>query len=265
MKGKQTNSMHNLCPRVDILQVGISAVNMTATVETILSWINRGERQYVCVTGVHGVMECQGDEELRRIHNDSSLTVPDGMPLVWAGHLQGFSQMGRVFGPELMLEVFKTSVEKGCRHFLYGGAAGVAEELSKRLRQKFPGINIVGTWAPPFRPLTSAEEEQLIDQVSRLKPDIFWVGLGTPKQERFMAEYLPKLDAKVMVGVGAAFDIHTGRTKDAPDWIKRTGLQWLHRLSQEPKRLWRRYLINNPMFILKFIQQLINSQRKVRH
>ena len=146
--------MHNLCPRVDILQVGISAVNMTATVETILSWINRGERQYVCVTNVHVLMECQRDEELRRIHNASGLTVPDGMPLVWAGHLQGFSQMGRVFGPELMLEVFKTSVEKGYRHFLYGGAEGVAEELGKRLRQKFPGINIVGTWAPPFRPLT---------------------------------------------------------------------------------------------------------------
>ncbi len=258
-------------PRFDVLGVQVSATHKAEAAAIIQGWVGRGERHYVCVTGVHGVMECQKDEELRRIHNGSGLTVPDGMPLVWAGRLNGFSRIGRVFGPELMLEVCRRSVAAGQTHFLYGGAAGVAEELKRRLRREFPEIRIVGTFTPPFRPLTPAEEEQLLEQVARAKPDIFWVGLSTPKQERFMAAYLPKLDTRVMLGVGAAFDFHTGRAQDAPGWVKRSGLQWLHRLSQDPRRLWRRYLINNPVFVAKFIRQLLTRDgnlpglsRKVR-
>ena len=246
--------------RVSVLGVGISITHMAEAVAVIQAWIERGERHYVCVTPVHGVMECQVDEELRRIHNASGLTVPDGMPLVWAGRLHGFSRMGRVFGPELMLEVCRTSVNRGYTHFLYGGDVGVAEELRRRLMQKFPGIKIVGTFTPPFRPLTPSEEEQLIDTVARAKPDLFWVCLGCPKQERFMAAYLPKLHTTVMLGVGAAFDFHTGRAKDAPACMKKTGLQWLHRLSQEPSRLWKRYLINNPLFIYKIVLQIVKKK-----
>lgn len=243
--------------RFKVLGVDISVTDLAGAVSCINDWIERGERRYVCVTPVHGVMECQRDEELRRIHNSSGLTVPDGMPLVWAGRLQGHSQMGRVFGPDLMLALCQSSVSTGYSHFLYGGDTGVAEELRRRLCRKFPGIKIVGTFTPPFRPLNPAEEEQLIAQVARVKPDIVWVGLGCPKQEHFMGAYLPKLDTTVMLGVGAAFDFHTGRAQDAPRWMKASGLQWLHRLMQDPKRLGKRYLINNPLFAYKFLRQTI--------
>lgn len=168
--------------------------------------------------------------------------------------------MARVYGPNLMFEVCKISVAKGYSHFLYGGKAGVVEKLRKKLEEKFPGICILGTYSRPFRSLNKREEEELREKIGCLKPDLFWVGLSTPKQERFMAEYIKKLDTKVMLGVGAAFDIHAGRTKDAPNWIKKIGMQWLHRLYQEPTRLWRRYLYNNPVFVCKFIKQLITGK-----
>ena len=246
--------------RVNILGVGISVTNIQNALATIEGWIDQGERHYVCVTGVHGVMECQKDEDLRPIHNASGLTVPDGMPTVWAGRLQGFECMDRVYGPDLMREVCKMSVPKGYTHFLYGGNVGVAEALRENLEERFPGIRIVGTYTPPFRLLNEQEGAELCEQVARLKPDFFWVGLSTPKQERFMAEYIHKLDTKVMLGVGAAFDVHLGFTKDAPDWIKKISMQWLHRLCQEPRRLWRRYLYNNPVFVYKFVKQLMTGR-----
>jgi N-acetylglucosaminyldiphosphoundecaprenol N-acetyl-beta-D-mannosaminyltransferase len=211
----------------------------------------------VCVTGVHGVMEAQTDSKLKAILNSSLLTVPDGMPTVWVGRLAGFKNMKRVFGPDLMLELCSRSVHRGYTHFLYGGAPNVAEELKTVLISKFPGIKIVGTHTPPFRPLDDKEFAQLKRQIAELQPDLFWVGLSTPKQERFMASYIDQLDVKIMIGVGAAFDIHTGRLRDAPEWVKLSGLQWLHRLIQEPKRLWKRYLLNNPRFVWLMICQLL--------
>lgn len=246
--------------RVNVLGVSISAVNITNTLAIIEKWIEGDKRNYICVTGVHGVMECQKDENLTHIHNASGLTVPDGMPLVWIGRLQGFANMARVYGPDLMFEVCKRFVKKDCTHFLYGGNISVAETLWKNLEEKFPGIHIVGTYTPPFRPLNEQEEKELREQVGRLKPDLFWVGLSTPKQERFMAEYIYKLNTKVMLGVGAAFDIHAGYTKDAPNLFKKTGMQWFYRLCQEPRRLWRRYLYNNPMFIYKFVKQFLTGR-----
>ncbi len=162
----------------------------------------------------------------------------------WVGWLQGFSKMDRVFGPDLMGSICEISVARGYRHFLYGGATGVAELLKEKLENKFPGLQIVGTYTPPFRSLTAHEEEALFSRLAELKPDILWVGLSTPKQERFMAHYVDQLRVPLLVGVGAAFDYHTGRINDCPDWIKRAGLQWLHRLIQDPRRLSKRYLIN---------------------
>jgi N-acetylglucosaminyldiphosphoundecaprenol N-acetyl-beta-D-mannosaminyltransferase len=155
-----------------------------------------------------------------------------------------------------MLEFCRHSVARGYRHFLYGGNEGVAEELASNLLRRFPGLNIVGTYTPPFRPLDTHEEQELVARIAACKPDVMWIGLSTPKQERFMAQYLSRLDTCLMVGVGAAFDIHTGRIQDAPPWIKSAGLQWLHRLIQEPGRLWRRYLINNPKFLCYIALQL---------
>jgi N-acetylglucosaminyldiphosphoundecaprenol N-acetyl-beta-D-mannosaminyltransferase len=229
---------------------------MATAVRTIASVVTSGGKGYVCATGVHGVMEARRNAEVRRALADAILVVPDGMPTVWMGRLQGLRQMRRVFGPDLMLEVFRASALEGCRHFLYGGAEGVASDLQTALERRFPKCHIVGTYTPPFRPLNQQEESDLRALVSRLHPDIIWVGLSTPKQELFMAHYLPSLETRVTIGVGAAFDYHTGRLKDSPQWLKPLGLQWLHRLAQEPRRLWKRYLVNNPAFVSQAILQL---------
>jgi len=250
--------------RVNVLGVGISAINMKGANTIIDNWIRRGISRYVCVTGVHGIMESQKNTDLVKIHNDSGLTVPDGMPTVWAGKIYGYSEIDRVYGPDLMLAVCKSSVEKRYTHFLYGGTLGVVQDLKENLERMFPGIQIVGLYTPPFRTLNSEEEHELIKQVALSKPDLFWVGLSTPKQERFMAEYINKLDVKVMIGVGAAFDYHTGRAKNSQDWVKKIGMQWLHRLLQNPKRLWKRYLLNNPVFLAKFILQLIVDRKLIK-
>jgi len=243
-------------PRANVLGVGVSAINMEQALGLFSSWLGNGARGYVCVTSVHGVMEAQGDPDFRKILNRSLLTTPDGMPTVWVGRFQGFRKMGRVFGPDLMNEVCRLSDGSGYRHFFYGGRPGVAEKLKSVMVSRFPRLNVVGTYTPPFGPLSKQEETYLLQLVAESKPDVFWVGLSTPKQERFMAEYCHKLQTKIMVGVGAAFDLHTGSIKDAPHWMKKAGLQWLHRLVQEPSRLWRRYLVNNPQFLWNVTLQL---------
>lgn len=243
-------------PRANVLGVGVSALDIEEAVSQLRSALDSDLRGYVCITGVHGVMEAQKDEVLRSILNSSLLTTPDGMPTVWIGRLQGFPKIRRVFGPDFMLRVCEMSCRMGYTHFLYGGNEGVAERLRTILIHRFPGLRVVGTYTPPFRPLTGKEETSLATIVARLRPDVFWVGLSTPKQERFMNEHLEKLETKVMVGVGAAFDFLTGAIRDAPPWVKNAGLQWLHRLMQEPGRLWKRYLISNPRFLLSITLQL---------
>jgi N-acetylglucosaminyldiphosphoundecaprenol N-acetyl-beta-D-mannosaminyltransferase len=237
----------NAC--ADVLGVKVSAINMKLAVELADEWIATGGPGYACLTGVHGVIEAQSDSEFRRILNHAVINAPDGMPMSWVGHLQGLAEMDRVFGPDFMTAMCRLSVERGYRNFLYGGKPGVAELLSKTLQQRFPGLRVVGTYTPPFRNLTPREEEEVLAQVEESKPDILWVGLSTPKQERFMAQYVDRLQVPLLVGVGAAFDYHTGRIRDCSEWIKRAGLQWLHRLMQDPKHLWRRYLRNNPRFL----------------
>jgi N-acetylglucosaminyldiphosphoundecaprenol N-acetyl-beta-D-mannosaminyltransferase len=243
-------------PRVNILGVGLSAINMETALRTVRTAIETRRRGYVCVTGVHGIMESQRDIDFGRLLNASLLTTPDGMPTVWLGRWQGYREMDRVYGPDLMLDVCAMSERMGFTQFLYGGRAGIAERLQASLQQRFPRLRILGWYTPPFRSLDGKEEAALTDRIAALRPDILWVGLSTPKQEHFMAEFLPKLDVTLMVGVGAAFDVLTGQIRDAPRWIKRAGLQWLHRLSQEPFRLWKRYLLNNPRFLWHVSLQL---------
>ncbi|MCX6893452.1 MAG: WecB/TagA/CpsF family glycosyltransferase [Verrucomicrobia bacterium] len=242
--------------RANVLGVGISAINLDTAVAAVAAALERKAKGYVCVTGVHGVSEAQEDPAFRAILNRAFLTTPDGMPTVWMGRWQGFREMRRVYGPDLMLRVCDFTRTRGFTHFLYGGAPGVAEALKERLEQRFPGLKVVGTYTPPFRPLTAGEEQGLADQVSRLKPDIFWVGLSTPKQERFMAQYWQTLDATLFFGVGAAFDFHAGRMRQAPLWMQRNGLEWLFRLGCDPRRLWKRYLKNNPLFVFRVACQL---------
>jgi N-acetylglucosaminyldiphosphoundecaprenol N-acetyl-beta-D-mannosaminyltransferase len=242
---------------VNVLGVKIDALNMSQALRLTMSALSNGQKGYICVTGVHGVMEGQKDPVFRRIVNSSFLTTPDGMPMVWLGRMAGHATMARVYGPDFMAAVCALSVTSGYRHYLYGGQDGVADELKHVLTSRFPGLQIVGTYTPPFRPLRPAEDAEVVQMISTAKPDIVWVGLSTPKQERFMAEHINRLDTKLMVGVGAAFDLHIGFIRDAPDWIKGAGLQWLHRLYQEPTRLWRRYLGNNPTFIAKVMLQIL--------
>lgn len=247
--------------RVNVLGVGVSVLNLETAVAALSEALSSGRRGYVCVTGVHGVMESQADPELRRIHNRSLLTTPDGMPMVWMGRIAGHQTMSRVYGPELMEHVFEWTRKSGHTHFFYGGNTGVAEELRAKLEVRYPGIRIVGTYTPPFRPLTAEEEAALQAQVAAVKPDFFWVGLSTPKQERFMARYIDRLDARVLLGVGAAFDFHAGRVQQAPRWIQRSGFEWLYRTCKEPRRLWKRYFRNNPLFVWKVFWQLTGVRR----
>jgi N-acetylglucosaminyldiphosphoundecaprenol N-acetyl-beta-D-mannosaminyltransferase len=247
--------------RANVLGVGVHAVNMAFAVRTIADAVAARSKGYVCATGIHGVMEAQRDPSLRKVFSRALLVVPDGMPTVWMGHLQGLPHMRRVFGPDLMLEVIGDPAMRSCSHFLYGGDFGVAQQLETSLRRRFPRVRIAGTYTPPFRPLNEAEVAGLTELVDRLRPDIMWVGLSTPKQERFMAEYSPRLNVTLMIGVGAAFDFHTGRLKDSPKWVKSFGLQWLHRLCQEPSRLWKRYLVNNPSFLAQAALQVTGVRR----
>lgn len=234
---------------------------MAHAVETIEEWIQAGKRRYVCVTGVHGVMESQRDEELRRIHAEAGLVTPDGVPLLWLGRLRGFADMDRVYGPDLMLRLCDRSPSRGYRHYLYGGGEGVPERLAARLSKRFPGLDIVGSYSPPFRPLTPEEDDEVVRRLNAARPDIVWVGLGTPKQERWMEAHRSRLRAPVLIGVGAAFDFHSGLKSQAPRWMQRGGLEWLFRLASEPRRLWRRYLVNNAWFIALVLAQACGLKR----
>jgi N-acetylglucosaminyldiphosphoundecaprenol N-acetyl-beta-D-mannosaminyltransferase len=248
----------------DVLGVKVSAINMSHAVDTADRWIRAGQPGYICVTGVHGVMEAQKNPEFRETLNRAIMNTPDGMPMSWVGRLQGFDDMDRVFGPDFMSAICHLSLERGFRHFLYGGKPGIAEKLRYSLQKKFPGLQVVGTYTPPFRNLNVEEEDTLLAQVRDTRPHILWVGLSTPKQELFMAQYVDRLQVPLLVGVGAAFDYHTGVIRDCSTWIKRAGFQWLHRLAQDPRRLWRRYLRNNPAFIWNIALQLLKLRRYPR-
>lgn len=240
--------MTSAIPRVDVLGVGVSAVNMETALQEIQRWIEDREEHYVCVTGVHGVMESQTDPELRAIHNRSGLTIPDGMPMVWAGHYAGFREMSQVAGPDLMPELCALAAREGWRCYFYGGAEGVPELLASKLGELFPGLQVAGTYSPPFRPLTSAEEAEVIEVIRATRPDILWIGLSTPKQERLMDVFAGRTGVPATFGVGAAFDINAGLSKRGPRWMQNIGMEWLYRMLKEPRRLARRYLVNNPRF-----------------
>lgn len=236
--------------RLNILGTGVSVLNLEAAVMRIENWLAGDEfGRYVCVTGVHGVVEGLSDPDIRRLHNDAALCVPDGMPLSWVGWLHGRRKMDRVYGPDLMLSLLERSISCGYSHFFYGGKEGVADLLRERMTARFAGLRVAGTWSPPFRDLTQEEEDALVRRINELEPDLMWLGISTPRQEALMARLQLKARVKVMIGVGAAFDIHAGLLRQAPRWMMRCGLEWSFRLCQEPRRLWKRYLIGNPRFL----------------
>jgi N-acetylglucosaminyldiphosphoundecaprenol N-acetyl-beta-D-mannosaminyltransferase len=236
-------------PSFSVLEVRVDAVQMPEALERLRFWIEdaRTITRYVAVTGMHGIAESRQNRQFRDVLNAADLVVPDGMPLVWLGRIQGFPLQNRVCGSELMDE-FCCVTGSAYRHFFFGGAPGVAQKLARVLEQKY-GIGIAGTYTPPFRALTDAEEIELARLVEETLPDVLWVGLSTPKQEKWMYEHRNKLKVPVMLGVGAAFDMNCGNLRRAPAWMRRSGLEWLFRLVSEPRRLWKRYLITIPQAV----------------
>ena len=237
--------------RYNVLGVGVSALTLAKARDLVVAARGQQRLGYVCVTPVHAVSEARRDPSFRKILNESYLTTPDGMPIVWLAP----AGVERVYGPDLLLAACDAGRAAGLRHYFFGGAPGVAEVLREKLVARFPGLEVVGTFTPPFRPLTSEEMTTFRADVARTKPDVIWVGLGTPKQERFMAENWRTLDAALLIGVGAAFDFHSGRVRQAPRWMQRSGLEWFYRLCTEPRRLGPRYLATNPLFVLRVIAQ----------
>jgi N-acetylglucosaminyldiphosphoundecaprenol N-acetyl-beta-D-mannosaminyltransferase len=242
--------------------VGISVITIPQAVDQIAHWIDSQTRQYVSVCNVHTVMECQRDEKVRCAVNQAGLATPDGMPLVWLSRWwQKQVPVERVYGPDLMLALCQYSIERGYSHYFYGGAVGVPELLAERLQHRFLGLKVVGSYSPPFRSLASAEEAHIVEQINQAMPDIVWVGLGTPKQDLWMAAQRDQLTAPVLIGVGAAFDFHTGRIPQAPRWMQRSSLEWLFRLWHEPRRLGYRYLVYNPLFMMRVLAQMLGLRR----
>ena len=240
-------------PQTDVLGVGVSALTMERAVDEVARRVAERDLGFVTLTGVHGIMESQRDGEVRDIHNDAAMVCPDGMPMVWSSRWVGYRWAERVYGPDLMLAVCARSIDAGWRHYLYGGGEGVADQLAERLGERFPGLRIVGTHTPPFRELTADEERAVAADIDASAADLVWVGLSTPKQERWMARFRPLVAAPVLLGVGAAFDFHAGTVPQAPAVLQRSGLEWAYRLAKEPRRLWRRYLRNNPSFVARTI------------
>ena len=209
--------------RYNVLGVGVSALTLAQTTDLVVDMRGQLRRGYICCGTAAGLTAARADPALRKIFNDAWITTPDGMPLVWLGP----PGIERVYGPDLMLAVCDAGRAAGLRHFFLGGVEGVAETLKQKLTARFPGLAVVGTFTPPFRPLAAAEVTALRDEIARVRPDVIWVGLGTPKQEYFMAEHWRSLEAGVLIGVGAAFDFHSGRVRQAPHWIQRSGFEWL--------------------------------------
>jgi len=248
---------HNLYPRGNIIGVHVNAISMNDALNALELWISTRQAHYVCVTPAYSVLQGHDDLDLRQIYNNSGLTTPDGAPVTWILGWKGFKNVKRVYGPDFMLAACACSVENTWKHYFYGGTPHVISCLQEELTDRFPGLQVVGADSPPFRPLTPEEDEEAVERIRAAKPDIVWIGLGAPRQDRWMASHLDRLGVPVLVGVGAAFDFLSGCKPQAPVWMRRNGLEWVFRLASEPARLWRRYLLGNPRFLwLLFLQSV---------
>lgn len=238
-----------------ILGLRVDATNFKEATRLVLEWARKGESQYVCAANVHMVMEAYDSNTFQRVVNGAGLVVPDGMPLAWGLKMLGVKSQKRINGPELMLQVCEAAASEHVPVGFYGGSPDTLEKLIKKLRMRFPKLTVAYYYSPPYRPLTPAEDADVVKQITESGARILFVGLGCPKQECWMAEHRDKIPA-VMLGVGAAFDFHAGKVPQAPRWIQNIGMEWFFRLCMEPKRLWRRYLKHNPRFLILFALQL---------
>jgi N-acetylglucosaminyldiphosphoundecaprenol N-acetyl-beta-D-mannosaminyltransferase len=254
-----------VAPRVrrrSLLGVPVAMTDYSEAIEVMDGLIRYGERGYVCVAPVHSLIVAQDDPEMLAALRGATMVVPDGMPVVWAANLLGENLRDRVYGPELMLRYSDRCAARGHRVWLHGARdQGTLVQLTERMRRRHPGIRIVGAYAPPFRTLTAEEEDAIVRRINEAEPDVIWVGLGVPRQEKWMARMRARIEAPVMCGVGAAFDFHAGRVSMAPPWMQKRGLEWLYRISQEPRRLLPRYVKTNPRFVFSFARQYFAERR----
>jgi N-acetylglucosaminyldiphosphoundecaprenol N-acetyl-beta-D-mannosaminyltransferase len=245
----------------EILGIPIAMTDYAGAIDAMDSMVESRERGYVCAVAVHALTVGHDDPEMGDALQGATLVLPDGMPVVWAANLLGENLKDRVYGPELMLRYNDRCAERGHRVWLYGGRdQGSLVQLALNLRRRHPGINIVGGYSPPFRAMTEEEEDALVDQINDAHPDVLWVGIGVPKQEKWMARMRERLDVPVICAVGAAFDFHAGRISQAPSWMQQRGLEWIYRIAQEPRRLLPRYLYFNPRFVLAFARQYLSRR-----
>jgi N-acetylglucosaminyldiphosphoundecaprenol N-acetyl-beta-D-mannosaminyltransferase len=249
---------------IDVLGVKVCAVNLNQAVQKMQYWIEKKEQKYVHLCTVHTIMECRKNMELLNIVNSSGMALPDGMPLVWLNHYYGYKDAGRVYGPELMLALCKHSLTMGYRHYFYGGTGDVSMRLATALKQRHPQLQIAGYYSPPVSNAEIIENMEIINDINNKNPDIIWVGLGTPKQDFWVARHRSLLNAAVLIPVGAAFDFLSGKIPQAPMWMRNNGLEWLFRLIIEPKRLAYRYCVYNTLFMLRIFLQMtcLNSYGK---
>ena len=244
--------------KYSILGVDFSLLSYQDVVATIRRWRETDEQHYVTLTPPYTVLMCHRDEELNEATEGASLTLPDGVGIILAATILRYPHCGRVTGPMLMLRLCDCGRAERLRHFFYGGAPDVAEALARRLQKSYPGLDVAGTYSPPFRELAREEDVQIVRHINGAKPDIVWVGLGSPKQEKWMAAHVGKIKATAMVGVGAAFDFHSGRVKWAPAWMRDMGIEWAYRLCHEPKRMWRRN-VNSFTFLARVLHQCVQG------
>src|SRR3954470_11805863 len=249
-------------PTTSVLGVPLALTDYERTMDWMDATVQTGQKGYICVAATHTVVACQDDPELAAAIHGAALVVPDGQPVVWAMNALGHDLPSRVYGPDLMAKYMERSALTGARMFLYGGRnQGALVQLALNLRRRFAGVQIVGGYAPPLRELSDKEPDAAVPEINHARPDVVWVGIGVPKQEKWMAAVRDRLDAPVLVGVGAAFDFHAGLVPQAPAWMQSAGLEWLFRLSKEPRRLWKRYLTYNPRFVLGFARQYARYRR----
>lgn len=245
-----------------VLGVRIDAVQITDVIARMEEWIaTRAPARFICISNVHSVMTALEDACFRQVFAAADLSVPDGMPLVWVGRWRGFRNQRRVAGPDLFWEFCRRTQERGYAHYFYGGAEGVPETLATALLREFPSLRVAGTCSPPFRPLTPEEDARIVEAINQARPAVVWVGLGCPKQEQWMYEHRARLQVPVLIGVGQAFDVYAGRVRRAPRWMREFGLEWFFRLLQEPRRLWRRYLLYNVQFIGLLMLEAVGLRR----
>ncbi|HEX5147211.1 MAG TPA: WecB/TagA/CpsF family glycosyltransferase [Conexibacter sp.] len=248
--------------QADVLGTRVAVLDYEGVLDWVDAAVAAGAREYVCVAAVHTVMEAHDDGALRAAVDGAAFTVPDGQPVAWALRKLGHEIDDRVYGPELMARACARAARSGQRHYLYGGRDDDAlARLTAKLRDRFPGVTIAGGFSPPYRELSGAELDQVAARINAARPDVVWVGIGVPKQEKWMAAMRDRLDAPVLIGVGAAFDFHAGLVPQAPAWMQKRGLEWLFRLVQEPRRLWRRYARHNPRFVVGFARQWAGHRR----